>query len=207
MFVGKRADFLLLRFRQHTTGSGIPRNIIQLDSFFKRDMEDFINKPDGGRRKTAEPIYKTLDRVRVQLRQFHRAHGGLDMVLDVAGVYFNGPGLGTAQVILCPDVQPLPHGEPGRLRIGPGVDGHGGGLELLPDLPLCLAGERALDLLPRAGVPARGDPGFPIGILFPIPGDCFLADGPAALGPLLRLRHKNSPVLSKMVAKNQGQVL
>lgn len=106
------------------------------------------------------------------------------MVLDIAFVSIGCCGLYIAQIIPRPDIQPLPHGEPGQIRIGPAIDGHGGGLQLLPDLFLCFASERALDLLPRAGVPARGDSGLPIGVFLPVPCDGLFSDGSAAFGSL-----------------------
>lgn len=189
LFFCQRMDFFSFRFRQHAAGGGIPRYVIQLYSLSHGDMQDPIQNVDRGGRKAAQDVYKILNGVRVQFRQADGPQAGADMVLDIAFVGIGRGGLYIAQIILCPDVQPLSHGEPGGVRIGPAVDGHGGGLKLLPDLLLCFAGKGTLDLLSRSGVPARGDAGLPISILFPAPCDGLLRMVPPPLAPFFAIKN------------------
>ena len=128
----------------------------------------------------AEAVIQLLDGGRVQGVKLDRAHGGLEVVPDVLGVVKDRLRLDAAQIVPLPDVEPLAHGKLAGSGVAALVDLHGGGLELLPDLLLGLAGKAALDLLAGAGVPAGGDPGLPVGVRLAVAGDSLLANGSRA---------------------------
>ena len=108
-----------------------------------------------------------------------------DVVPDVRIIGPEGCRFGVAHIFPLPDIQPLAQSKPGRDGVCPVVDGHGCGLQLLPDFFLRLAGKRPLNLLPCSRVPPGCDPGLPIGVFLPAPLYRLFADVAAAFRSLL----------------------
>ena len=129
----------------------------------------------------AQGVVELLNGGGVQGLQPDRAHSGFDVVPDVLGVVQHGQRLHAPQIVPLPDVQPLPHGHFAGGGVGALIDLHGGGLHLLPDLLLGLAGKAALYLLAGAWIAAGGDPGLPVGIGLAVADNSLLADGTRAL--------------------------
>lgn len=165
---------------QLTAVRGIAGDVVQVHRLLQGPVQHLIDQPCGCRGQL-QTVDKALHHVWVEVRQLHSPQGGEYVVPDGHLVCTDGTGLKAAQIVPLPDVQPLSHGEPGGGGVGALVDLHGGGLHLLPDLLLGLAGETALYLLAGAGIAAGGDPGLPVGIRLAVAGDGLLADCARAL--------------------------
>ena len=164
-------------------------------------MEDAVDVLDGlgGASRSGQGVVKLLDGVGVQSFQLGGTQGRLQMLLRLLGVILLGQGLQVVQILGDPDIQPLAHGHLAGGLVGPGIDGRGGGFQLLGDLLLGLAGDAALDLLAGSGVEAFRVSGFVVCILLPLDGLGDLPDGThsgSGFGFLFALRHKNSPFVA-----------
>ena len=178
----QRLDLLLLDQWQFAGVGGVEPDIAHLHRLLEGLVENAVEVLDclwGV--VNAQTVVELLNGRGVQGLQPDRAHSGLEVVPDVLGVVEHRQRFHTAQVVPRPDVQPLPDSHFAGGGIGALGDLHGGGLHLLPDLLLGLAGEGALKLFAGAGVPAGGDPGLPVGVGFAVAGDGLLADGARAL--------------------------
>ena len=85
-----------------------------------------------------------------EIRERHRTEGRLDVLFYEASVFGSGGGLHAAEILRRPHIEPGANRHFGRGDIGARVDGRRGGLELLGDLLLRLAGDAPLHLLSGA---------------------------------------------------------
>ena len=113
-----------------------------------------------------QSVIKLLDGGRVQGFQTDSAQGGLDMVSDMRLIGNGSKGLDTAQIGICPGIQPLPHRLLAGCNIGTAADGCRNLCQLLGYFFLCLAGDRALHLLSGSRIMPGGVSGFPPLIFF-----------------------------------------
>ena len=104
------------------------------------------------------------------------------MLFYEASVFGSGGGLHAAEILRRPHIEPGANRHFGRGDIGARVDGCRGGLELLGDLLLRLAGDAPLHLLSGAWVSSYGVPRLPVGILLPTAGHGLFADCAASGG-------------------------
>ena len=178
LVIVKRVYLLPLNPGQGAVCGGILWDVLQLRGLFQRFVQDLMDQADGAGGQPIQTVYKHLDRVRVELVQANSAQTWLDVVFDVALIYDCCCGFDFTQVFLCPDVQPFPKRHFAGWDVGAPADLHGHGLHFLPDLFLRLAGKTPLDLFAGERVPACGDTGHPIGVLFPIAGVCAFTDAP-----------------------------
>ena len=117
--------------------------------------------------RLAEGIIELLYLVRVQRLKAHSAERGLDVQPDVIRVNLPRAGLDAAEIGLFPDIEPLTERLLVRLDIGAVVNGGSRGLELLHNLLLSFAVDRAPPLFAGTEVHSVRIAGLPIFVFLP----------------------------------------
>ena len=197
----QRLDLRLDHLWQLAGICGIGADVVVGDGLLEGAVEDAMDILDGlgGETRSGQIVVKPLNGVGVQCFQFGCAQSGLQVLLHLFVVVELGQGLQIAQILCYPDVQPLGHGHFAGGFVGACVDGSGGGLQLLGDFLLGLAGDAALDLLAGSGIKALRIPGFVVGVLLALYGFGDLPDGThtgSGFVLLFALRHKNTPFVA-----------
>ena len=198
--VVQRRKLLALHARQLAGIGGIEAQIADLYGLPQRLVEHTVNVLDGLGRKArlarparlAEGVIELLYLVRIKRFRPHSAERGLDVQPDIIGVDRARARLDAAEVGLFPYIEPLPERLLARLDIGAAVNGSGGSLELLHDLFLRLAGDRAPPLLAGAEVYAVRIAGLPVFVFLPADHASNLSH---RAGAVCTLRHEKTSFL------------